>query len=135
MTVFGSADDIKRSKIALFHGGDPDAAEYAELTEIAILALPLKCLQRGVVRILCNLATKRYRLLMRNETGASCSSTITWFRHSRLCPSASPSRTPSRTTHLQGADGRCRFSCISRMRSSRHISGASLTWLCGSTLS
>jgi hypothetical protein len=70
MTVFGGADDLKRSKIALVRGGDPDAAEYAELTEIAILASPLKCLRRGVVRILCNLATKRYRLLMRDETGA-----------------------------------------------------------------
>jgi hypothetical protein len=50
----------------LFRNGDPDADEFSDFTDFALLKLSGRAAEGGVVRILCHLINHRYRLVMRN---------------------------------------------------------------------
>jgi hypothetical protein len=58
--------EIVAAKRLLFQGGDPDAHEFPQFTDFAVLQFPNSPPQPGIVRILCNLATSRHRVLMRS---------------------------------------------------------------------
>jgi hypothetical protein len=62
----GDPDAIRASKRRLCRAGDPDRGEYPEVTEESVLELAVGPPTPGLVRILGNLTTHRYRLLMQD---------------------------------------------------------------------
>jgi hypothetical protein len=60
-----------RAKLRLFRDGDPDLHEFSEFTDFATLETSDGHRHSGVVRILSDLVSGRFRLLMRSSDAAS----------------------------------------------------------------
>jgi len=68
----GGNQASRDAKKKLFEQGDPDLpGEVAEFTEFASLQIPGRPEQAGIVRILCNVAERYFRLLMRDVSGCA----------------------------------------------------------------
>jgi hypothetical protein len=66
--VLWNPEDVLRN---LFRNGDPDSDEFSDFTDFAVLKVPGQAAEGGVVRILCHLINRRYRLVMRNAAATA----------------------------------------------------------------